>query len=283
MRLGGPVFENFEDPARWVSAHRELGWSAAFVNFARAGNIDDYAAAAAEADIVLAEVGAWSSPISCDAEHAKGALEKCKKALALAEQLGARCCVNVSGSRSEHWSGPHPDNLTGETFEMIVGYVREIIDEVEPARTFYTLETMPWMYPDSADAYLRLIKAIDRPQFAVHFDPVNLICSPQRYFNTGAVIEEFVAKLGPHIRSCHAKDILLRNELTTHLEEVVPGLGRLDYPAYLRSIAKLDRDVPIMIEHLKSRQQYAEAASYIRGVAQRECLRFQGAGHGEVK
>jgi len=75
------------------------------------------------------------------------------------------------------------------------------------------------MYPDSPDAYWRLINAIDRKAFAVHLDPVNLVNSPQRYFSTGRLIEECVAKLGAHIKSCHAKDILLRENLTVHLDE----------------------------------------------------------------
>ena len=34
---------------------------------------------------------------------------------------------------------------------------------------------MPWTLPDSPDSYLELMGAIDRRQFAVHFDPTNLI------------------------------------------------------------------------------------------------------------
>ena len=124
-----------------------------------------------------------------------------------------------------------------------------------------------WMYPDSADAYLSLLKAVDRPAFAVHFDPVNLISSPQRYFRNGDVIRDFVAKLGPHIKSCHAKDILLRDRLTVHLDELRPGHGRLDYRTYLGELAKLGGDLPIMLEHLPHAQDYAAAADHIRRVA----------------
>ena len=76
-----------------------------------------------------------------------------------------------------------------------------------------------------SDSNLKLLKAIDRPQLAVHFDPVN---SPRRYFNTSALIKECFDKLGPHIKSCHAKDILMHDKLTVHLDEVRPGLGNLD-------------------------------------------------------
>ena len=73
----------------------------------------------------------------------------------MADEIGARCCVNIAGSRGAKWDGPHPADLTPETFDLIVQSVREIIDAVKPTRAFYTLETMPWMYPDSADSYLR--------------------------------------------------------------------------------------------------------------------------------
>ena len=153
---------------------------------------------------------------------------------------------------------------------MIVETVREIIDDVGPTRTFYALETMPWMYPHSADAYLSLLKAIERPAFGVHFDPVNLICSPQRYFSNAEIIRDFIAKLGPHIKSCHAKDVLLQDKLTVHLDEVRPGCGQLDYRTYLGELAKLPGDIPVMLEHLPNAEEYAAAADHIRQIAASE-------------
>lgn len=273
MRLGGPLFERHESPDQWVSAVRALGYRAASCPV-EADTPDDviraYSSAAHAHDIVIAEVGAWSNPLSPDKATRAGALESCKKALALADAVGARCCVNIAGSRGEKWDGPCGDDLTEETFEMIVATVREIIDDVRPKQTFYTLETMPWMYPDSADAYLLLLKVIDRAAFAVHFDPVNLICSPQRYFGNAELIRGFVGKLGTHIKSCHAKDILLQDRLTVHLDEVRPGRGQLDYRTYLGEMAKLPGDIPVMLEHLPSTEEYSTAADYIRQVARQE-------------
>ena len=62
---------------------------------------------------------------------------------------------------------------------------------------------------------------------AAHFDPVNLIYSPQRYYGNGKVIRDGVRRLAPYLRTCHAKDTLLSTQLTTHLSEVRPGLGNL--------------------------------------------------------
>ena len=271
VRLGGPTFEKYQDPAGWVAALKKLGYSAAYCPVgADAGDdvVRAYEKAAKDANIVIAEVGAWSNPISPNEKTRKEALEKCRRQLHLADRIAARCCVNIAGSRSEQWDGPSSGNFTDETFDMIVETTRGIIDDVKPIRTYFTLETMPWAYPDSADSYLSLFKAIDRKQFAVHLDPVNIVCSPQRYFSTGRLIRECFAKLGPHIKSCHGKDILLQLKLTTHLDEVRPGLGGLDYAAFLTELSKWP-DVPLMLEHLPNAEEYRLAAEYVRGVGKK--------------
>jgi sugar phosphate isomerase/epimerase len=272
LRLGGPAFGKFEDPDAWVRLIKSLGYRAAYCPLGHNEKDDVVKAcadAAKKADIIIAEVGAWSNPISPDEETRRKALTKCRESLALADRIDAKCCVNISGSRSSaRWQGPHPDNLTDETFDMIVETTRAIIDEVKPTRTHFTLETMPWAYPDSADSYLRLIKAIDRRRFAVHFDPVNLVTSPQRYFRNAELIRDFFKKLGPRIKSCHAKDILLQSKLTTHLDEVRPGLGGLDYAVFLRELSKFPH-TPLMLEHLKGPEEYRRAADHIRSVAKK--------------
>jgi len=273
MRLAGPVFDTGDTPEGWVAAVRRAGYSAS--NVPLAPDADDaaaaaYVAAARRADIVIAEVGAWSNPIDPDPATAAAAIEKCARSLDLAERLGARCCVNIAGSRNPgRWDGPHPENLTSDTFDLVVQTVRKIIDSVKPRRTFYTLEPMPWMFPSSADEYLELLEAIDRPAAAVHLDPVNMVNCPSRAYRTGDFLRECFAKLGPRIRGCHAKDIVLRETLTVHLEECLPGTGVLDYPVFLGELAKLERDTPLLIEHLP-REAYPAAVANIRAVA-RQC------------
>lgn len=269
LRLGGPVFEKWQDPQGWVDAVRRLGYRAAYCPLgpgASDAEVRAYEDAARKADIVIAEVGAWSNPICRDEPARQAALEKCRTHLALADRIGARCCVNIAGSLSDTWDGPSARNFTQEAFDLIVQTTRSIIDAVKPTRTYYTLETMPWAYPDSADCYLRLFKAIDRKGFAVHLDPVNLVCSPQRYYGNANLIRECFEKLGPHIRSCHAKDILLQTKLTTHLDEVRPGAGGLDYAVFLKELSRFP-GTPLMLEHLSKAEEYDQAAAHIRGVA----------------
>jgi sugar phosphate isomerase/epimerase len=270
MRLGGPVFLSQVDPESWVHYLRKWGYKAAYCPVspgADKNTVKAYAEMAVKSDIVIAEVGAWSNPLSPNEAERRAAIAKCQESLTLADQIGARCCVNISGSRGEQWDGHHPANLTAETFDLIVETVRRIVDAVKPVRTYYTLETMPWMYPDSTESYLQLLKAVDRKRFAVHFDPVNLICSPQRYYGNAALIREFIRELGPYIKSCHAKDISMSGLLTVHLDEVRPGLGNLDYRVLLQELSGLDTDLPLMLEHLQTEEEYRLAGDYIRSVA----------------
>ena len=278
MRLGGPVFEKNLNPERWAAALKKAGYSAAYCPVdekAPQEMVWEYAKAAEAANIVIAEVGAWSNPLSPDAAAAQKALAHNQERLALADRIGARCCVNITGSRGKDWAGPDEKNFTQETFDLIVETVRKIVDAVKPAKTFYTLETMQVMYPDSADNYLKLIKAIDRKQCAAHFDPTNLVTSTQIYFATGAMIKDAMAKLGPYIRSCHAKDVKLSPRPHIHMDEIRPGLGNLDYKVFLQELSKLDPDTPLMLEHLPNEQEYETAAKHIRGVAEAAGVAFR--------
>ncbi len=268
VRLGGPLFRKSKDPAEWIDTLKQAGYRAAYCpvdDTATDEEIRAYKSAAQNADIVISEVGVWVNTCSPDEDQRKPAIEKCVAGLRLADEIGARCCVNTSGSMNkDYWAGPHKDNLTQETFDLIVETTRRIIDDVKPLNSFFTLEAMPWAFPYSPDSYLDLIKAIDRKQFAVHLDPVNMITSPQIYFRNAEMIKECFSKLGHHIRSCHAKDTILREDIyTIHLDEIRPGLGTLDYSVFLRELSRLD-NVPLMMEHLEKEEDYALAADYIR-------------------
>ena len=274
LRLGGPIFDDYDGPDEWVLALKQLGYNSAYCPVGPDVSDDDvraYEKAAKDAGIVIAEVGVWNNPLDPDETARKEAFKKCCRLLDLADRIGAACCVNVSGApQGIH----HPSNLTEETFDMIVEVVRAIIDEVKPTRSCYALETLPYAYPDSVESYVRLIKVIDRKHCCAHLDPVNLINSPRRYFENGDVIRECFAKLGPYIKSCHAKDIQMLDGFPVNLQEGQPGLGKLDYTTYLREVSKLPVPPPLMLEHLEEADEYRAAAEYIRSVAKDAGLTF---------
>lgn len=277
MRLGGPIFSTFTTAEAWAQSVVASGYTAAYCPVDHTANavvIDEIRRTAATHDIMIAEVGAWSNPIAVDDVQRTTALTLCQERLALAEAIGARCCVNIAGSRGAEWDGPAEANYHPDTFALIVDSVRAIIDAVRPTRTFYTLETMPWMYPDSPESYVELMRAIDRPQFAVHFDPINLINSVPRFYQHREFIAHCVQLLGPYIKSCHIKDMRIDRPFVVSLHECAPGMGMLDYAAILQVLAPLG-DVPLMLEHLKEAHQYDAAAAYVRQAAVQAGVRLR--------
>jgi sugar phosphate isomerase/epimerase len=276
IRLGGPVFGKFTDPVGWIKELKSLGYSAAYCPVQPEASGEMIRSVRQEAEknnILIAEAGVWNNMLDPDESKRKSAVDKNIAMLQLADEIGARCCVNISGARGEIWDGPYQGNYAKETFGLIVETVRHIIDQVNPKSSFYTLEPMPYMLPDSPDSYLELIKAINRKQFAAHLDPVNMISSPQRYFNNASFIRECFAKLGPYIKSVHAKDITIMPELTVHLEERRPGLGSLDYSVLLQETSKL-KNIPFMLEHLDKAEDYKLAAEYVRQTGSKNGISF---------
>jgi sugar phosphate isomerase/epimerase len=151
-----------------------------------------------------------------------------------------------------------------------------VLDAVRPRRARFALEMMPYALPDGPDAFAQLLAAVDRPGFAAHLDPVNLVSSPRRYYDLAGLLRDCFAALGPHIVSCHAKDTRMGDALTVHIDEVRPGAGILPYEIYLGELARLPAATPLMLEHLSGPEEYARAADHIRAVAARARLSLDG-------
>lgn len=103
MRLGGPLFEPYTDPDTWVNGLKRLNYRATYCpDITTEYTPNDYASAARMADIIIAEVGIWNNPLSPDETVRQEALRACQAELALADEIEAICCVNISGSRGSN-------------------------------------------------------------------------------------------------------------------------------------------------------------------------------------
>ena len=168
LRLGGPSFAKTDDPEELALLHRKLGYRAAYcpkVSLNDSARIKALADAFAKHDVVIAEVGRWVNLLDADAEKRNKNIQTVSDGLALADEIGALCCVDIAGSFSAtSWFGPHPDNLTPRFFDAAVENARKIIDAVKPKRAKFSYEVMGWAMPDSPDCYVRMIKAVDRKE-----------------------------------------------------------------------------------------------------------------------
>jgi sugar phosphate isomerase/epimerase len=266
VRLGVSLESSSDDPESIARRYVDAGYSAAIcpeVKLNQSERIRAIQTAFKKHDVLLAEMGVWNNMLHPDAVIRKTNIQANIDTLAVADEVGVRCCVNIAGSYDPNrWDGPHPLNLSEEAFELTVENVRKILDEVKPQRTIYSLEPMPWTIPDSVESYQRLLEALDHPMFGVHLDPVNMINSPSRFYNNTLFLRKCFNKLGDKIVSVHAKDIRIEPELTLHLQEVAPGQGSLDYSTFIAEMSKLPIDTPFILEHLPQ-EKYPSAGAYI--------------------
>jgi sugar phosphate isomerase/epimerase len=270
MRLGASWAPPCIDPEKIARAHRQAGYNAAICPEVSLGQTDHIRAirqAFAKHDVMLAEIGVWNNMLDPDDRIRRRNLAENVQRLAIAESVGVRCCVNIAGSvNPASWHGPFREDLSEAAFEQTVANIRHIIDSVQPTRAYYAIEPMPWGIPDSPESALRLVLAVDRPMFAVHRDPVNMINSPSHYYHNANRLRDCFRLPGKWIVSVHAKDILLHNTLTVHPEEKRPGLGDLDYAVFLSELNRLPGDIPLIIEHLPN-AEYPPARDHLLKVA----------------
>ncbi|MDL2205851.1 sugar phosphate isomerase/epimerase [Eubacteriales bacterium OttesenSCG-928-N13] len=279
MKLGGSIVGPYQTPEEWGKLLKGSRFAAVTSPISHAAPKElaqAYLDEAKRLSVTIAEVGVWKNPLAPDEAERKAALAFAQAQLAFADEIGANCCVNIVGSRGERWDGAYPDNYAPETYDAIVQSVREIIDAVKPTRTFYTIEPMPWMVPDGPDEYLQLLKDVDRPAFGVHLDFVNMINSPRRYLAAEAFIEECFKKLAPYTKSIHAKDSIMEQPFTTMIREVAPGKGVLDYAKVLRAAnAAMPKEIPFLLEHMNTDQEYAESYQYVADIADKEGIEIR--------
>ena len=269
MRLGTSSPISHKTAEGWAKHQKELGCGAVVFPVSSSESrdkIDAYKKAADENDLLIAEVGIWCNAISGDPDERKKNLNYSVEQLRLADYIGARCAVNVAGSKGARWDGYYKENFSEEAFSETVKMVQEVIDRAEIRQTYFTLEPMPWMIPTGPKEYLKLIDAVDRDRFAVHLDIVNMINSANRYFHIEEFIDECFDLFGDRIRSCHIKDVHLKEEYTFQLEECAPGKGELPLRYYAEKANEADENMPVILEHLNTDEEYIKYISYLKEV-----------------
>ena len=267
MRLGIAGGISHRTPEEWAEKQYNLGCGAVNLplDFKAADSaLDAYMKACKDFGLIIAEVGAWCNPMSAVTEERNKNVQYIKDQLGFADRIGARCCVNIAGTSGEIWDGGYIENYSDDMYKRIVETVQEIIDDVNPQNTCYTLEPMPWMVPHSPESYVKLIEDIGRDKFAAHLDVVNMINCPERYFFNGDFIDKCVDIMGKYIRSCHVKDVKLERFLTFNLKETHCGDGNLDIVRYAKAAHSCDVDMPFMLEHLPNEEAYINSLNYIK-------------------
>lgn len=267
MRIGTNFTPPHDSPDQWAEILVDCGFRAtAFpVDYRAPVNlIDAYVKAAQEHDIRIAEVGVWDSPHFPDPDRAKAAQTRCLEQFRLAEYVHADCCVNVSGAAGEKWFYCYRENFDQALYEKNVDFVQRLCDTVNPQHTVYALEPMQWMVPWSPQQYLQFLRDVDRKGCGVHMDVFNFVRDPYTYTHQEELMEEAFSLLGGFIASSHIKDITMSEGTTVVIQETLLGTGEGKLECYLNHLSQLPADMPVLLEHLNSLEEYKTAMAFLR-------------------
>ncbi len=284
--LGGPVFMDSRDMYNYgvtlknegeleafIAKVKEKGYKAIYCPIIDLDNydlIDLTRKRLAEEDIIIAEAGTWENLLDLNLEDRAKNRDKMVQTILLADALGARTAINTSGALN---FGSHRNhcaaNFTEEAFEAVLEQTRELLDRTNPKHTKLSYEIYQWHILDTTKEIKRMVDAINDDRFGVHLDLVNLLNCPRRYWRSYDVAKEFIDTLGEHLVSCHVKDVWMNQGVNDDLEfhEVPAGQGQVDIAGCMKLLSALPGEIPYMMEHLTSEEQYTQVCGYLRGLA----------------
>ncbi len=259
MRLGISKSLAHSTPEEWARKHRKAGLRAViFPLDCTTGThktIAEYKRAAEENDLMIAEVGVWCPLVCADEKVRKANMDYTVSQLQLADEVGARCCVNFIGTYMGVRTEDSDLNFTAEAYSATVETVRELIKRSGITKTKLCLESMRNSVPNTIESQLALVRDVNSDRFGVHLDPYNMIKTPAELEKSGDLLDEFFRVFDGKIVSCHGKDLLPDGAV---VKEAMLGKGVFDNRRYFE-LLKAQDDLPLIIEHLNSTAEYMEA------------------------
>lgn len=255
---------------------RSLGYSGVFCRFRKNDPFTTTRQQCERARAVLAEgglelyqvTGYWQCLIHPDESARREAVRTVQAALRIAGWLGARGIDTGPGSMSPRgpWF-PHPGNWTPGARRQLIRSLRECAPAAEESGVYLSLEAHQLVTLKTPEVTRDVLDAVDSPYVRCDLDAANWI-TLETAFDTGPAIDHMFDVLGEHIVSGHAKDSIIQDRLTIHIDTGSPGTGTLDFDTYLRRMDALDPSYPLIVEGA-SYDEWPAAAQFLHGRAQK--------------
>jgi sugar phosphate isomerase/epimerase len=149
-----------------------------------------------------------------------------------------------------------PEDTSDPLFQEVVEVTRELCDYAHQNGQRVHLETGQ----ESAEGLLQFIRAVNRLNIGVNFDPANMIL-----YGSGNPIEA-LTKVGHLVRSVHCKDAKWADRPGEEWGEEVPlGEGEVNIELYLRTLKLLGYVGPLTIEReITGEQQKRDIAAAVQ-------------------
>lgn len=221
-----------------------------------------------DANLPIVAISGYTNIIHPDPEKREHNLRGLKTLIKFARDLGTPYVITETGTfnKDSDWVYD-PKNGTEEAYEQVCGVITDLVKLAYDYGAEFLIEPYVNNVIGSVDQVLRLFADVNHRSLGLLMDPTNYFTEHNIGDMDGELNRIFNA-LGDKIRIAHAKDCKLAEDTSEKhanidaseahtfrgaggVELPAPGLGVLNYDLYLQRLAKVQPNVPIIIEHLE--------------------------------
>lgn len=153
-----------------------------------------------------------------------------------------------------------PRNFTEEGYAAVRKAFARLVRAAEKTKAVIAIEGYWKNVIGTAERAERLFKDIDSPSLKLTMDPCNYFRN-EELPKLDAGLHDLFKRVGGQTVLAHAKDVKAREDGGQDLPAA--GRGVMNYPLYLRLLTQLDREMPLVIEHLAI-DDVARARDYVK-------------------
>jgi sugar phosphate isomerase/epimerase len=177
------------------------------------------------------------------------------------ERFGSPIISTETGSfnpKSE-WE-TDPKNDTEEGYKECRAVFEKLARAAEKTKAVIAIEGYWKNVIGTPERAERLFKDISSPSLKLTMDPCNYFRN-EDLPKMKPMLRDLFKRVGSQTVLAHAKDVKGNADGSQSLPAA--GLGSMDYPVYLRLLAQLDRELPLIIEHLEFKDR-TRARDYVK-------------------
>ncbi|MCL6445966.1 MAG: sugar phosphate isomerase/epimerase [Alicyclobacillus sp.] len=221
-----------------------------------------------DANLAIVAISGYTNIIHPDPEKREQNLRGLRTLIQFARDLGTPYVITETGTfnKDSDWVYD-PKNGTEEAYQQVCGVITDLVKLAYDCGAEFLIEPYVNNVIGSVDQVLRLFADVNHRSLGLLMDPTNYFTEHNIGDMDGELNRMFNA-LGDKIRIAHAKDCKLAEDTSEKhanidaseahtfrgaggVELPAPGLGILNYDLYLQRLAKVQPNIPIIIEHLE--------------------------------
>ena len=236
-----------------------------------------------DANLPIIAVSAYTNFIHPDPVKRQANIDYLKMMIRYARDLGCPYVASETGTYNEESDWVWDDrNGSQKVFDEAIAVIKDIAAYARDCGATFCVEN----YVNNTVGSVEKIQIMFDE---VGHDGLALLCDPTNYFDDAhfadidGTINEIFDKLGPYFKFAHAKDIkkavdtgekhvdIDADESHTFrgagsIELPSAGLGCLNYDLYVKRLAELHPNIPLIIEHVDSEDDIIRAKKFVDGV-----------------